>query len=243
MELQGDYHTHTYYSDGEGSIEDMVLGAISKGLKEMAITDHGPANRLFKGEMKDFLRFKEEIKTLKVQYPQIRLFLGVEANIISEEGDLDLSLDIIEELDLLLAGLHLNIVSSKGFGSFFRSKNVLHSYLSSYLFPGIREVNTMAVIGAMKRYPIHILTHPGLHMDIDTRRVAEVAASQGTFMELSSRHRRVGVEYIKTVAQAGASLIVSSDAHHPEEVGEISSLYPIIRESGLDSSFFVNLDF
>lgn len=243
MDLIGDYHTHTQYSDGEGSMEDMIKGAISKGLQELAITDHGPANRLFHGKEGDFLLFKEELSSLQIQYPQIRLFLGAEANIISDEGDLDLSQGLLEELDLILAGLHLTIQSPKGWGSFFRGKNLLHSYLSSYLFSYVREINTRAVIGAIERYPIHTLTHPGLHMNIDTFRVAEVAARRGTFMELSSRHRRVGVEYIKTVAKAGASLIVNSDAHSPEEVGEVSSLYPLILASGLGSSFFVNLDF
>ena len=40
MNLWGDYHTHTYYSDGKSSLEDNVKSAINKGLKQLAITDH-----------------------------------------------------------------------------------------------------------------------------------------------------------------------------------------------------------
>lgn len=41
MEILGDYHTHTVFSHGHGSIEDNVKAAIKMGLKEIAITDHG----------------------------------------------------------------------------------------------------------------------------------------------------------------------------------------------------------
>ncbi|MFR6641738.1 MAG: PHP domain-containing protein [Christensenellales bacterium] len=41
MAYWGDYHTHTYYSHGKGTIEDNVRAAAEKGLKQIAITDHG----------------------------------------------------------------------------------------------------------------------------------------------------------------------------------------------------------
>ena len=37
----GDYHTHTTFSHGTGSVEDNVASARALGLKEIAITDHG----------------------------------------------------------------------------------------------------------------------------------------------------------------------------------------------------------
>ena len=39
-----DLHTHTTFSHGKGSIEDNVKVAIEKGLKAIAITDHGPGH-------------------------------------------------------------------------------------------------------------------------------------------------------------------------------------------------------
>lgn len=47
MNLYGDYHTHTIYSHGSGTIEDNVKAAINKGLKEIAICDHGPGHYLY----------------------------------------------------------------------------------------------------------------------------------------------------------------------------------------------------
>ena len=42
-----DYHTHTTFSHGKGSIEDNVKEAVKKGLKAIAITDHGPGHMTY----------------------------------------------------------------------------------------------------------------------------------------------------------------------------------------------------
>ena len=42
--LKFDWHTHTVYSHGKGTIEDNVKVAIEKNLTSIAITDHGPGH-------------------------------------------------------------------------------------------------------------------------------------------------------------------------------------------------------
>ena len=41
MEIIADYHTHTVYSHGKGTIEDNVKVAIQKNIKKIGISDHG----------------------------------------------------------------------------------------------------------------------------------------------------------------------------------------------------------
>ena len=41
MLLTGDYHTHTIYSHGKGTVLENVMRAKEVGLQEIAITDHG----------------------------------------------------------------------------------------------------------------------------------------------------------------------------------------------------------
>ncbi len=50
--LTFDYHTHTTYSDGKGTMEESVKAAVERGLKALAITDHGPGH-LFYGVKRD----------------------------------------------------------------------------------------------------------------------------------------------------------------------------------------------
>jgi putative hydrolase len=106
MEYYGDYHTHSRYSDGRQSLEDIVNAAIEKGLREIAITDHGPLAAVIgvKGETK-YRKIRREIENLNVK-DKINVLLGAEANIRDLKGNLDINPDIIEDLDILIAGLH-----------------------------------------------------------------------------------------------------------------------------------------
>ena len=47
MAFFGDYHTHTTYSHGKGSVADNARAAAAVGLKEIAITDHGLRHIIF----------------------------------------------------------------------------------------------------------------------------------------------------------------------------------------------------
>jgi putative hydrolase len=44
--ITADYHTHTRYSHGKGTIEDNVRVARDMGLKSIAIADHGFSRQL-----------------------------------------------------------------------------------------------------------------------------------------------------------------------------------------------------
>ena len=47
MILSADYHTHTTFSHGKGSILDNATEAKARGLKVLAITDHGYGHRAY----------------------------------------------------------------------------------------------------------------------------------------------------------------------------------------------------
>ena len=91
MALSGDYHTHTKYSrrgHGKGTIEEQVKAAVDKGLAQVAITDHGFNQVLYGIRRSDIPKLRAEINEVKERYP-IEVLLGVEANLISARGDID----------------------------------------------------------------------------------------------------------------------------------------------------------
>ena len=59
-----------------------------KGLKEIAITDHGFNHQLYNVMRKDIPLMRRQIEELKDKY-NVKILLGVEANLISSEGDID----------------------------------------------------------------------------------------------------------------------------------------------------------
>ncbi|HHY91255.1 MAG TPA: PHP domain-containing protein, partial [Clostridiales bacterium] len=62
MKIFADYHTHTRYSHGKGTIQQNVEAAQRKGLKEIAITDHGSGHFLYGVKRKDIFKMKKEIE-------------------------------------------------------------------------------------------------------------------------------------------------------------------------------------
>ena len=65
MAIWGDYHTHTIYSHGTSTIEQNVAKAVEKGLKEIAITDHGFRHMTYQVRRSIFHRIRKEVEDLK----------------------------------------------------------------------------------------------------------------------------------------------------------------------------------
>ena len=81
MLFYGDYHTHTIYSHGKGTVRDNVMAAKQKGLKEIAITDHGLKHIAFGLKNKKIIKLKNDIEEIKDSLG-VKVLLGIEANII-----------------------------------------------------------------------------------------------------------------------------------------------------------------
>lgn len=241
MELFADYHTHTRHSHGKGTVEDNVRAAINRGLREVAITDHGPANVLVGiKSAKTLDKIQREIEICRKKYPEIKILLGVEANIISMDGDIDIPSPYIEKLDLLLAGLHTGIITGDfKSGVNFIAKNWL-SRFSSSLNTKVRHVNTLAVIRAVERFPIDVVVHPGLKLNINTHILAEVCCRRGTALEINSSHGQKSSNFVKSAAETKVKFVINSDAHSPEEVGRLGEGEKIARKLGLEPARIIN---
>ena len=68
-----DHHTHTTYSHGKGSIADNVRVAAAKGLKSIAITDHGPGHMTYGLDRAKIPQMRAEIAALKKEFPDMEI--------------------------------------------------------------------------------------------------------------------------------------------------------------------------
>lgn len=243
MILIGDYHTHTVYSHGKSSIEDNVKVAISKGLKEIAICDHGPGHFLYGVKKKNIPLMKEEILRLNDKYSKdgINILLGVESNIISFDGMIDMDEKLIKHTDILLLGYHYGIVPASvvdGIG--FYIKNPLAKFSGLGKEKSI-ELNTLAFIKAINKYPIDFITHPGAKVKLDIKELAREAKKVGTALEINAKHGELSVENIKLAMREGVEFIVNSDAHIASDVGNIEKSLERVEESGLSLDMIKNI--
>ena len=117
MILFGDYHTHTQYSHGKGTILDNAKVAESKGLKEIAITDHGFGHQLYGVKRQDVENILRDIKKAEKE-TGVNILYGVEGNFVDRQGNIDVTADDYSKMDILLVGHH-NFVRSTRFSDKF----------------------------------------------------------------------------------------------------------------------------
>ena len=221
MKLTGDYHMHSKYSgDCKTEMEDVVLAAISKGLGEIAITDHGPAHSGYGIKREYYPTMHAEVMRLREKYPQIKIMLGLEANILNVQGDIDISEEMMSYCEWLNAGYH--------FGSRFVRDVKVHllnflSRFSKRAFEIAKRDNTMAMVNAMKRYPIKMITHPGAKGPIDIDAVAKVAAETDTMLEINNAHGHLTVEALKRAMAYDVMFVANSDAHRADYIGIVNN--------------------
>jgi len=241
-----DYHTHTRYSHGTGTIEENVISGIHKGLTTIAITDHGPAYCNYGINICQYKEMKETIERLNEKYSGvIEILLGIEANIIDEQGTLDVDDAILKDCDILLAGFHFDIVYKEILQMNrlqLQRGQTLKSRLTENLYMEITERNTQALLHSIEQYDIDIITHPGDHQPISLAEVARIAGTRKTALEINNFHRCLNVSQIKEAIElSDVDFVISSDAHRPKDVGNFIGALKIVQRSGLDIGRVKNL--
>lgn len=232
-----EYHTHTFYSDGKGTMEQNVQMARKIGLKTIGISDHGYRHMGFGVKYKDYPKMKEEILRLREKYPDIEILLGVEANILDDSGEIDVDDFILQYVDYVMAGYH--------FGSAITKMRGLRNHICNYIKPLKNleiEYNTRALVNAMRRNNLFILTHPGDKGRIDTLEVAKVAKETDTILEINTHHPNLSVEQLKLIKDMDLKFSVGADAHHPTHIGILDQAYQNILKSGISVDKIINLE-
>ena len=234
--LTSDCHTHTIYSgDGKGTIEQNVCAAVEQGLSKIAITDHGFNHMAYGIKRKVVKEMRDEIERLKKVYP-IEILLGIEANLISYNGDIDLTDEEVKLFDIILLGIHKSTKPKKFFGWFnFTLRNLMwdtkrHS-----------RKTTDSYIKALHKYPIGILVHLHNIVRVDAIRIAKEAVKTGTLVELNNKHMLFSQDEISAMASLGAKFVIDSDAHTPQGVGNCPNVMEFLSTHDVPLDNIVNL--
>ena len=235
MQILADYHTHTKYSHGKGTIEENVLEAISKGIKTIGISDHGYKHLTYGIKLNDIYKMREEIDKLNEKYSNIKVLLGMECNILDNRGNIDINDKIIENCDYIMAGYH--------FASTPTSLKSMLNHCNNYMIKNdkSKEYNTESIINAMKNNNIFIITHPGDKGDVYIEEIAKVAKDTDTRLEINSSHGFLNTNQLAKIKNIGNKFIIGSDAHIPQNVGNFDLAMKIIKEARLDTSLVENI--
>ena len=229
MEIFGDYHIHTTASDGMASLVDQTKSAISVGLKEIAVTDHSWNTLLSSMSHHKFDRQTEAISMMHhVDDMNIKIYHGIEGNLLNRNGDMDIPDDIMPKLDLLACGFHRFLEATCW------DKNMKYLLVNGFAGKKAREkmiaINTWAFLSAMERYPIDVLVHLQHRALVDIKAICEKAREKDVYIELNEKHIKQIEPCIGDIIESGVKLIVGSDAHTTGTVGKFTNTIALIEK-------------
>lgn len=241
MRITADYHSHTTYSHGKGSIADNALVASQKGLEILAITDHAVRHPFIGVNRKKYGTIRKDLQEVQSRYPRLTLLMGIEANILGMDGDIDVTDEDAKLLDIVIAGYHLTSFPYK-FADYF---NITWNALTKYTIKSTKGQiarNTAMYVNAIKKHKIDILTHPGFRLDIDYKEVGKVCADYGTYVELSSRHRTPNDGSIEALIATDCQFVLNSDAHRSCDVGSCEFAKSLVESHDIPKDRIANID-
>lgn len=222
MKLVADLHTHSLASGhAYSTIKEMAEAAAKKGLEILAVTEHGPSEP---GAPHAYYFYN--LYVLPKVICGVEVLTGVEANILGWEGQLDLDKDALRRLDVVNAGFHTRE-------------------------SGTVEENTATMVKAIASGWVDVIVHPGNpQFPIDAYRVVEAVKEQGIALEINNSSLdpasfRQGsghncLQIAKLAKEAGINLVVGSDAHWAEHVGEFARAIQLLQEAGVGPEQILN---
>jgi DNA polymerase (family 10) len=202
-DLRGELHAHTDWSDGRATIGAMAEAALSLGLSYLIISDHSPSLGALNGLTPTRLRQqRREIEKVQQRIGDgLRLLRGAEVEILAD-GRLDYDDDVLAELDLVIASLHVSLRQP-------------------------REQITERLLRAIANPHVDMIGHPTGRLigsrgasDVDLESVFAAAADHGVVLEINAHPERLDLNdaYARRAWQVGAMLSINTDAHRPEDL-------------------------
>lgn len=200
--VRGDLQSHTTATDGRDDLAGMARAARARGYEYLAITDHSKRLTMVHGlNATRLARQLREIDKLNATFTGFRLLKSIEVDIL-EDGSLDLSDDILRDLDLVVAAVHSRLALA-------------------------RDKQTERMIRAMDNPYVTIVAHPTCRLiherppvEIDLERLLAAAKERNCAVELNAQPTRLDLNDAgcRLARDMGVKVAVSTDAHVAQEL-------------------------
>ncbi len=195
-DIRGDLHTHSVWSDGAGTIAEMVAAAREHRYAYYGVSDHSYSLRIANGL--DPERLRQQRAEVNALQAGIAVLCACETEVHSD-GHLDLDAAVLATLDYAIASVHSGQ-------------------------RGDRETVTRRTLAAINNPYVDIIAHPTgrmpLHrepMDLDLDAVIAAAVRTETSLEINADYHRLDLDapHAQRAADAGVIITINSDAHSP----------------------------
>ena len=196
-DLRCDLHMHTDWSDGRGSIRQMVETAASLGHEYIAITDHSESSRIANGLTPERLLAQiQQVRELNAEIDGMEVLAGSEVDIL-KDGSLDFPDELLAQLDIVVASVHAGFSMSEAEMTNRVIRAVENPYVTIIGHP------TGRLLGRRPGYAINL------------EAVIDAAAAHRVALEINAAPSRLDLEpsAVRLARTRGVLLSVNTDAH------------------------------
>jgi DNA polymerase (family 10) len=221
-DIKGDFHIHSKWSDGLFSIEE-IAKYIKKEYqyKYIVITDHSKSSRIANGmDEKKIMKQLKEIETINKNLGENFIKSGIEVDILTN-GDLDISDEVLEQLDWVTASIHSRF----------------------------NEDNTERLIKACENKSVNCIGHPTGRLigqrepyQLDIIKLIDIAKKTNTALEINAQPQRMDLkdDLAMYACEQGVKLVIGSDTHSLQDFEYINLGVYIARRAWCKSSDIIN---
>jgi putative hydrolase len=203
--LRGDCHSHSDWSDGGSPIREMAEAARELGHEYLVLTDHSARLTVAHGLNAERLRAQLDVLAeLNDDLAPFRILTGIEVDIL-EDGSLDQELDLLDELDVVVASVHSKL-------------RMEAPAMTERMLAAIESPHTDILGHCTGR----LITGRGRPQStFDAEAVFSACARTGTAVEINSRPERQDPpqDLLRQAVSLGCSFAVDTDAHAPGQLG------------------------
>jgi DNA polymerase (family X) len=219
-DVRGIIHSHSKWSDGAQTIEEMARTAIEMGFEYLVISDHSQSAFYANGLTPERVAAQhQEIDALNRKLAPFRIFKSIESDILND-GSLDYSPSVLASFDLVIASVHSNLKMTE--------EKAMERVLAA-----IRNPYTTILGHPTGRL---LLSRPGYPLNFDM--VIGECVKHSVVIEINAHPRRLDLDWrcIESARKAGAILSVDPDAHVTDGFRDIRYGVMAAQKGGLTAA-------
>ena len=218
--VKGLIHSHSNWSDGSNTIEEMAQELIRRGFEYLAISDHSKAAAYANGLTEDRIREQHRyVDSLNEQLAPFRIFKSIECDILND-GSLDYSDAILATFDLVIASVHSNLKMNQEKAMMRVLRAIENPYTT------ILGHMTGRLLLSRNGYPL------------DHAAVIDACAANGVVIELNAHPRRLDIDWkwIEYALKKNVLISINPDAHALEGFDDIRYGVLAAQKGGLTAA-------
>ena len=196
-DIKGIIHSHSNWSDGSYTIEDMAKAAIEKGFEYLVLSDHSKSAFYAQGLSEEKIAAQHQyINELNARLNGFKIFKSIESDILND-GNLDYSNSILSTFDLVIASVHSNLKMTAE-KAMMRLLNAIENPYTTIL-----GHMTGRLLLSRKGYPV------------DHKKIIDACAANRVVIELNAHPSRLDIDWreIGYAIEKNVLIAIDPDAH------------------------------